>query len=175
MGSFRNNRGSSGFGSEGRSRGSRGGFGGGSRGGFGGGRSGGFRGGDREGGGFRGGDREMHDATCDKCGKQCKVPFRPSGGKPIYCSDCFRNSGGSDSRGSFAPRGQERSAPSGSSSSGGISQEQFSQLNKKLDKILAVLSQLEIEVVEDEDDEDEDSDEELDDEDEDSEDEEKKE
>jgi len=28
-------------------------------------------------------NREMHEATCDKCGKQCSIPFRPSGGKPV--------------------------------------------------------------------------------------------
>lgn len=38
----------------------------------------------------------MHDAVCDKCGKDCKVPFRPSGDKPIYCSNCFEK----DDRGS---------------------------------------------------------------------------
>jgi CxxC-x17-CxxC domain-containing protein len=34
-------------------------------------------------------DREMFSAVCDKCGKDCKVPFKPSSDKPIYCSDCF--------------------------------------------------------------------------------------
>ncbi|KKP65529.1 MAG: hypothetical protein UR64_C0026G0013, partial [Candidatus Nomurabacteria bacterium GW2011_GWE1_35_16] len=53
----------------------------------GGGRS--FGGGGRSFGGGRGGDRpEMFDAVCDQCGKDCRVPFRPSGDKPIYCSDC---------------------------------------------------------------------------------------
>jgi CxxC-x17-CxxC domain-containing protein len=32
---------------------------------------------------------EMHDAVCSECGKECKVPFKPTTGKPIYCSDCF--------------------------------------------------------------------------------------
>ena len=32
---------------------------------------------------------EMFDAVCDECGKDCKVPFRPTGNKPIYCSQCF--------------------------------------------------------------------------------------
>ena len=36
-------------------------------------------------------DRDMHSAVCDKCGKDCKVPFKPSSDKPIYCSDCFEN------------------------------------------------------------------------------------
>ena len=38
--------------------------------------------------------REMHPATCAECGKETQVPFRPSGDRPVYCSDCFsRNSG----------------------------------------------------------------------------------
>jgi CxxC-x17-CxxC domain-containing protein len=34
--------------------------------------------------------REMFDATCSNCGKEARVPFRPTNGKPVYCSDCFR-------------------------------------------------------------------------------------
>lgn len=40
---------------------------------------------------------EMHQATCDKCGKSCEVPFRPTQGKPVFCSDCFRENGDSGS------------------------------------------------------------------------------
>ena len=36
------------------------------------------------------GTREMFSATCSSCGKEAQVPFRPSGNKPVYCSDCFR-------------------------------------------------------------------------------------
>jgi CxxC-x17-CxxC domain-containing protein len=32
----------------------------------------------------------MFSATCSSCGKEAKVPFRPTNGKPVYCSDCFR-------------------------------------------------------------------------------------
>ena len=35
--------------------------------------------------------REMFDATCSNCGKDAKVPFRPTNGKPVYCSDSFRS------------------------------------------------------------------------------------
>jgi CxxC-x17-CxxC domain-containing protein len=35
------------------------------------------------------GPREMFTATCSSCGKDAKVPFRPTSGKPVYCSDCF--------------------------------------------------------------------------------------
>src|SRR3989344_5546265 len=86
---------------------------------------------------------EMHDVTCDKCGKQCQVPFKPTGDKPVFCSDCFRKNEG----------------PSGSGnkqSQSGMSSEQFNKLNVKLDKILKVLENLEI----DYDDSEEDSDEE---------------
>lgn len=34
----------------------------------------------------------MHHATCNNCGKDCEVPFKPTGGKPIYCSSCFDKS-----------------------------------------------------------------------------------
>ena len=36
------------------------------------------------------GPREMFTATCSSCGKEARVPFRPTNGKPVYCSDCFR-------------------------------------------------------------------------------------
>ena len=40
----------------------------------------------RSGGGF---DRPMHKATCADCNKECEVPFKPSGDRPVYCKDCF--------------------------------------------------------------------------------------
>lgn len=47
---------------------------------------------------------ELFDAVCAKCKKNCKVPFRPTGDKPVYCRECFsgqeqvpgRNSNGKD-------------------------------------------------------------------------------
>ncbi len=33
--------------------------------------------------------RQMYDAVCAECGVQTKVPFRPSGTRPVYCSNCF--------------------------------------------------------------------------------------
>ena len=55
----------------------------------------------------RGGSRDdgrtqMHDAKCAECGKDCKVPFKPSQDRPVYCSDCFEKRGnGNEDR---APR-----------------------------------------------------------------------
>lgn len=54
-----------------------------------------FGGGERR-GGFRGGSRpsfgerkELFQATCSNCHKECEVPFRPNGTKPVFCKDCF--------------------------------------------------------------------------------------
>ena len=41
-------------------------------------------------GGYSRGPREMHDAVCARCGNETQVPFRPTGARPVYCSDCFR-------------------------------------------------------------------------------------
>ena len=81
-------RGSSGagYGSGSDSYGSGGGYSAGgsySAGGYGGGNGGYGAGRDR-------GTREMFTATCSNCGNEARVPFRPTSGKPVYCSDCFR-------------------------------------------------------------------------------------
>jgi len=74
-----------------------------SAGGYSGGGGGGGYGGSSSGGGYNGGGgggygggrdrgpREMFDATCSNCGQPARVPFRPTSGKPVYCSDCFRS------------------------------------------------------------------------------------
>jgi CxxC-x17-CxxC domain-containing protein len=52
--------------------------------------SGGYGGGSSSGGGgYSRGPREMFTATCSSCGKEASIPFRPTSGKPVYCSDCF--------------------------------------------------------------------------------------
>jgi CxxC-x17-CxxC domain-containing protein len=54
--------------------------------------AGGTGGGSYGGGGYRDrGPREMFAATCSNCGREAQVPFRPTSGKPVYCSDCFRS------------------------------------------------------------------------------------
>lgn len=107
---------------------------GGSRGGFGGGR-------DRK-------ELPQCDAVCAKCGKNCKVPFKPTGDKPVYCSDCFGNQ-----RGEARPSGVDLAK----GSSAGITSEQFQQLNNKLDQILDILNSLEM--IDDEDSEEADAEE----------------
>jgi CxxC-x17-CxxC domain-containing protein len=67
------------------------------------------------------GDKQMHTATCAKCGKKCEVPFRPTEGKPVYCSQCFENGGPTS-------KNPEQF------------QKQFEILNNKLDRILKTLN-----------------------------------
>lgn len=64
-------------------------------------------------GGFRGGrdfDKpQMHQAVCDKCRKDCEVPFRPTSGKPVFCNNCFdrpqfSRPGGNFERSNFADK-----------------------------------------------------------------------
>ena len=105
-----------------------------------GGRSGGGRSFGGRSGGFRGRDSargppQMHDVTCTKCGKACQVPFRPTGSKPVLCSECFSAEGG----------GSRDRARSGGN---GASQEQMDKMNAKLDKIIKILSELELDVEE---------------------------
>lgn len=125
-----------------------------------GGRSGGFNrergfGGRREGGFGRGRGSERNfiktEVTCDKCGKQTTVPFKPTGDKPVLCRECF--SGGKGSDRSF-------SSGAGAGPSQGMSQEQFKLINTKLDKILGILEQIEFEELDEEESEDEEENEE---------------
>jgi CxxC-x17-CxxC domain-containing protein len=34
-------------------------------------------------------ERVMHKAICADCKKECTIPFKPSGDRPVYCQDCF--------------------------------------------------------------------------------------
>lgn len=124
---FRDNRREDSRGGFGRDRGSRGG------------RS--FGGGNRSFGGNRGGRSfgnrprlEMYDAVCDSCKSQCQVPFKPSGDKPVLCSNCFEAQGNKH-------RDSGRGNGSGSSIQG-VSIGQFKELEAKVDKILFILENL---------------------------------
>lgn len=63
---------------------------------------------------------EMHKAVCDNCGRGCEVPFRPTSGKPVYCSNCFEN----QRQGGRNPERAENG---------------FAEINAKLDNILMLL------------------------------------
>jgi CxxC-x17-CxxC domain-containing protein len=42
-------------------------------------------------------ERILHKAVCADCHKDCEIPFKPSGERPVYCKACFskRKAGGS--------------------------------------------------------------------------------
>ena len=44
------------------------------------------------------GSKWKFSATCSSCGREAQVPFRPTGSKPVYCSDCFTNQRASSNR-----------------------------------------------------------------------------
>lgn len=53
-------------------------------------------GGDHRRGGSSGGGgyyerppRVMHDVTCSDCGKKTQVPFEPTQGRLVYCTECL--------------------------------------------------------------------------------------
>jgi len=74
----------------------------------------------KDSGRFSSGDRKMYKAICDKCGKECEVPFKPTSDKPVYCSQCFNK-------------------PDMAKSSDKASN-QFEIINAKLDEILKALT-----------------------------------
>ena len=114
------------------------------------------RSGNRRFGGNRGGSRpDMHSAKCSECGNACEVPFRPTGEKPVYCSDCFRRrrnensqDGGKSYSGNRDSKSRYEEKPSYQNSGSQNTENhkaQFENLNTKLDKILRVLSSVGIE------------------------------
>ena len=91
-----------------------------------------------DGGGKRGFLRK-YKATCAKCGQECEVPFRPSGGKPVYCSNCFQQVGDRE-------RPMQRSYQS--HRPGSDNNRQMEMVIQKLDKIIALLTPARDETVE---------------------------
>jgi CxxC-x17-CxxC domain-containing protein len=108
------------------------------------------------------GSGQMFKAVCSSCGEECMVPFEPVDGRPVYCNNCFKkNEGGFEGRGerggrSFEGR-SERPAyrPSGfrkdfaprEASAGGAGKDyskELAEINGKLDHILTVLADLEL-------------------------------
>ena len=72
-------------------------------------------------------ERRMHLVTCAKCHERCQVPFRPTEGKPVYCSECFKNNDRDTKDDNYQPKYQ---APS---------RNEFEQIHEKLDRILFLL------------------------------------
>ncbi len=85
----------------------------------------------------------MFKTTCSNCGKECEVPFRPTTGKPVYCSECFEKMGGRRSD-SGRPERSDFRAPAPSFDQ---NKAQFDALNAKIDRILGLLEPKVVETV----------------------------
>lgn len=108
------------------------------------------------------GPREMHKAVCANCGKDCEVPFEPTDGRPVYCSECFeKKDGGQQAPRNFQDRGRDgdrdrgprrpdferkdgprphEHGPREQGMSGSRGPELLEEVNRKLDKILGMLT-----------------------------------
>ena len=79
----------------------------------------------------------MHKTICSNCGKECEVPFKPNGSKPVFCRECFQsNRTGEPVRreNDYAPRSQTPPPPPPPAH-----KEEFAAINAKLDKIMNLL------------------------------------
>ena len=79
---------------------------------------------------------EMHEVICDKCGKTCEVPFKPTSNKPVYCRTCFKQNNPYESN-SFKPRNRDNFEPKTNQSN--VSHEELDKINEKLNKIMKAL------------------------------------
>ena len=86
------------------------------------------------------GSRQMYKTICDSCGKDCEVPFRPSGEKPVYCSDCFEKSKEGSNPRRFENRNFGKPRFENRDNKRPQNNEQYNAINAKLDEILAILN-----------------------------------
>ncbi len=89
--------------------------------------------------GDRGFEKRMFSATCAECGDRCEVPFRPTGEKPVLCNNCFR---GGDDRGARRERRFDKPRREERAPRDNRLDEQFEQLNAKLDLIMKEIEKL---------------------------------
>ena len=93
-------------------------------------------------------DNAMHTATCSGCGKDCEVPFKPNGKKPVFCSTCYIREDKPDKFSKRSPDGKRDSSDFyekknqriSRSAADGITVEQFKSLEAKLDLVIKLLS-----------------------------------
>ncbi len=96
-------------------------------------------------GGGNDGPREMFKTVCSSCGKECEVPFKPTNGKPVYCSECFDRISPRTDRPERSERPERRDRPSFDRHQAPSTPrvdygQQFEALNTKMDKLIVLLT-----------------------------------
>jgi DNA-directed RNA polymerase len=86
------------------------------------------------------GPREMFKTVCSSCGKDCEVPFKPTTGKPVYCSDCFEKMGPRNDRPERPERNRSNFADRPQVARSDNNKAQFEALSAKLDRIIELLT-----------------------------------
>lgn len=82
----------------------------------------------------------MYKAVCGKCGKDCEIPFQPTGNRPVFCRDCFRdNAAAADTR-PMGERSFSRPVNSDGNTEYSHLKDQLASVNAKLEKIYALLN-----------------------------------
>lgn len=89
---------------------------------------------DNRDGGSNFAEKQMFSATCDQCGDRCEVPFRPTNGKPVLCSNCFSASKSGNDRPAHVSTFVPTVKPSKDVSA------ELDAINAKLDKILRIIT-----------------------------------
>jgi CxxC-x17-CxxC domain-containing protein len=58
--------------------------------------------------------RNFTNAVCAGCNKECEIPFKPNGNRPVYCKECFsKRKGGNSFKEKYARKsrgGENRSS-----------------------------------------------------------------
>lgn len=80
---------------------------------------------------------ELHEAICSSCGRECEVPFKPNGRKPVLCANCFKKEGGFDGR-DRRPATSARPSYDRADNRDSV-QAQLRIVNAKLDSIMQML------------------------------------
>lgn len=89
--------------------------------------------------------KELHKAVCFDCGMDCKVPFIPTEGKSVFCSQCFTKQSPMDAKRPFQKSFDRKKFPErvrdNSFSSDGVGK-QLKDINFKLEKVLESMEKI---------------------------------
>jgi CxxC-x17-CxxC domain-containing protein len=88
----------------------------------------------------RGGAPTMHKAICSECGKDCQLPFKPTGSKPVFCSNCFADKKGPDRRREDKFERSDSFKPRFDDNKKALNNPKMDEIISRLDQIIKLLS-----------------------------------